>query len=73
VIVLANGEYSLVRRAGVPDVAEALDERLDGLPGGYGDEDRLEAVPAFKRFGRVGPATGCGASPDGRRWVWAGL
>jgi hypothetical protein len=46
VIVLANGEYSLVRRAGVPDVAEALDERLDGLPGGYGDEDRLEAGTA---------------------------
>jgi hypothetical protein len=33
------------------------------------NEDRLEAVPAFKRFGRVGPVTGCGSSPGGRRGV----
>ena len=33
-------------------------------PGGDSNEDLFEVVLAFKRFGRVGPVTGTGASPD---------
>ena len=43
----------------MPAVDEGLDERVDGPLDGRSDEDRLEVIPAFKRFGRLGPVTGC--------------
>ena len=43
----------------MPAVDEGLDERVKGLLDGRSDEDRLVVALAFKRFGRVGPVTGC--------------
>src|SRR5450759_1619106 len=49
---------------GTAAVDEGLDKGVDGPLDGGGDEDLFEVVLAFERFGRVGPVTGCGASPD---------
>jgi hypothetical protein len=47
----------------VPPVAETLDERVDGLPGGHSHEDRLEVVRAFKRLGGSNRSPGVARRP----------
>jgi len=49
---------------GTAAVDEGLDKRVDGPLEGGSNEDLFEVVLAFERFGRVGPVTGTGASPD---------
>src|SRR5674476_632788 len=48
---------------GAAAVDEGLDKGVDGPLDGGSNKDLFEVVLAFKRQGRVGPVTGCGASP----------
>src|SRR5665647_1771121 len=48
---------------GAAAVDEGLDKGEDGPLDGGSDKDLLEVVLAFERCRRVGPVTGCGASP----------
>ena len=48
---------------GTAAVDEGLDKRVDGPLDGGSNKDLLKAVLAFERCRRVGPVTGCGASP----------
>ena len=54
---------------GTAAVDEGLDKGEDGPLNRGSDEDLLEVVLAFERSRRVGPVTGCGSSPGGRRGV----
>src|SRR5674476_1520640 len=49
---------------GAAAVDEGLDKGVDGPLDGGSNKDLFEVVLAFERFGRVGPVTGCGASPN---------
>src|SRR5665647_3222440 len=49
---------------GTAAVDEGLDKGEDGPLDRGSDKDFLEVVLAFERRGRVGPVTGCDASPD---------